>query len=203
MAKVHVFLRYHKPRGVLSTTLSSPHGLCITEALSAQQRAWLERETDGRFVVPVGRLDKDSTGLLLLTTDESATGPLLRPSVTGGGSPLRKVYLVETRRRVREAALEQLRRGVELRIRDWGRGAKAVTTLPCRIEREARERVLRFELREGKNRQIRKMLGSFGYDVSSLHRVAFGPIELGALSPGELSRLSEEEVKALLTINLV
>jgi 16S rRNA U516 pseudouridylate synthase RsuA-like enzyme len=87
---------------------------------------------------------------------------------------------------------------VELRIRDWGRGSKVVVTRPCVIEREAGERLLRVELREGKNRQIRKMLGSAGHDACSLHRVAFGPVELGELLPGEFSRMSEQEIQTLL-----
>ena len=195
MPPPHVFFRYHKPRGVLSTTLRTPQGRSIMEALSQEQRAWLAHETGGRFVVPVGRLDKDSSGLLLLTTDESVTATLLRPGE--GGSPLSKVYLVETRKRVQTAVLEQLRQGVELRIRDWGRGTKAVQTRPCSIER-LEERLLRFELREGKNRQIRKMLGSAGHDAQRLHRVAFGPVQLDGLEANELRRMTQEEVRALL-----
>lgn len=145
-------------------------------------------------MVPIGRLDKDSTGLLLLTTHESITGALLRPGVDG--SPLTKVYLVETRKRVQTSFIEKMREGVELSIRDWGDKEKCVTK-PCVVERLS-ERVLRFELREGKNRQIRKMLGSGGHAVKQLCRIAFGPIQLGDLPVNELSLLSEAEVESLL-----
>jgi 23S rRNA pseudouridine2604 synthase len=192
--KRHVFFRYHKPLGVLSTTLPTGHGKNIMDVLSPAQRGGLMQETEGRFVVPVGRLDKDSTGLLLLTTDESVTGTLLRPGTDG--SPLTKVYLVETRKRVQTRVIEQLKQGVELSMRDWG-DKKKVTTMPCVIER-VQERLLRFELREGKNRQIRKMLGSAGHDATRLHRVAFGPVAIEDMAPNELRRMSEEEVKTLM-----
>ncbi len=192
--KHHVFFRYHKPLGVLSTTLPTGHGRNIMDAMSPAQREGLLRETEGRFVVPVGRLDKDSTGLLLLTTDESVTGTLLRPGTQG--SPLVKVYLVETRKRVQTRVIEQLREGVELSLRHWG-GKKSLTTMPCVIER-VEERLLRFELREGKNRQIRKMLGSAGHDAKRLHRVSFGPVTVEDMAPGELRRMSEQEVAALM-----
>ncbi len=123
-----------------------------------------------RFVVTIGRLDKDSTGLLLLTTNESITGALLRPGEEG--SALAKVYMVETRKRVQTSFLETLRSGVELSIRDWGDKEKVVSK-PCVVERVPAQQgcnLLRFELREGKNRQIRKMLGSGGHAVKRLCR---------------------------------
>lgn len=196
--KGHVFLRYHKPTNVLSTTLPTPHGRSIMDALSQAQRDRLHSITGGRFVVPIGRLDKDSTGLLLLTTNESITGALLRPGPNG--SPLRKVYDVQTRKRVQTAFIERLQKGgVELLIRNWGREKKVATSLPCDIERLS-ERVLRFTLREGKNRQIRKMLGSGGHAVSKLHRVAFGPVELGALAVNDFDVVPDDVVASMLAL---
>jgi 16S rRNA U516 pseudouridylate synthase RsuA-like enzyme len=87
--------------------------------------------------------------------------------------------------------------GLELSIRDWKHKDEKVKTKPCGVERLS-ERVLRFELREGKNRQIRKMLGSAGHAVKHLHRIAFGPIELGDLKLNEMELLTDQQVEALL-----
>ncbi len=192
----HLFFKYHKPVGVLSTTLPTKDGRNILQSLSSAQALWLRETCGGRFVVPVGRLDKDSSGLLLLTTHESVTGALLRPGTEG--SPFSKVYMVETRKRVQTSFVEAMAKGgIELSIRDWGNKDEKVLTRPCKVERIS-ERVLRMELREGKNRQIRKMLGSKGHAVKSLCRISFGPIHLDDLEPNQLELLTDEQVAELL-----
>ena len=146
-------------------------------------------------LVPVGRLDKDSSGLLLLTDQESVIGQLLRPGEHG--SRLSKIYRVTTRRRVPDKVLQLLEAGVDISIRNWSRKDKSVRTLPCRVER-IQDCLLEFELREGKNRQIRKMLGRFGFAVGALHRTHFGPISIDGLVEGEISPLSDVHVASLL-----
>lgn len=144
----------------------------------------------GRCVVPVGRLDKESSGVILLTDDEKSLASLLRPP-----SPFLKRYLVECNGFVNDAILDEIRGGIELSIRKWSR-REIVKTLPCEVERVDR-RVLKIGLREGKNRQIRKMLGRYGISVLSLHREAFGPFSCDDLKPGEIRPLTDEELKLL------
>lgn len=188
---------------MLSTTLPTADGVDIMQALRKEQKDFLFSLTGGRYVVPVGRLDKDSTGLLLLTTEEALTAKLLRPSESSQGSLLQKEYLVQTSKRVQTSFLEELRAGgVELSLRNWGREKKKILTLPCLVERSGKsgDNELRFVLREGKNRQIRKMLGARGHHVRSLHRSAFGPITLEGMQEGDLHLLSDAHLTLLLEI---
>jgi 23S rRNA pseudouridine2457 synthase len=231
--KILRIFKFFKPTGVLSTTLPSADGVCIMESLSSAAKAVLRKHAPERFVVPIGRLDKDSHGLLLLTTDESITGPLLRPSTTTEGCLVEKVYEVKTRRRVSDKQLEQLRCGIDIRIRNWSNPKDLVRTLPCIVDRvrvnvdsapssvptttsstaavanaatnnatkrESAGGILRFVLREGKNRQLRKMLGTLGHAVIDLKRVQFGPVKIAGLKPGELQLLNETEMGDMLRL---
>ncbi len=206
---------------MLSTTLPTPDGVNILQH-SPQLTAFLNHATNGRHVVPIGRLDKDSHGLLLLTTDEKMTGYLLRPSSTTRGSILEKEYLVTTRRRVSDRQLEQLRHGVNIKVANWKNARESVKTRQCTIHRVPRAEeageaprvaalpapspeaskssstVLRFLLREGKNRQIRKMLGALSHSVVDLQRTRFGSISLGQLQAGQACLLDEEEMQEIL-----
>jgi pseudouridine synthase len=161
-------------------------------------------ETNGRFVVPIGRLDKDSYGLLLLTTEESVTGKLLRPSATPEGSVLEKEYHVVTNRKVKDADLAKLRSGMEISVPNFSKPKNQVITRPCVVEHlrpaDATDRSVQFVLREGKNRQLRKMLGALGYSVADLKRVRFGPVHLGDLAEGEAQRMTDREVHELLSL---
>jgi pseudouridine synthase len=140
----------------------------------------------GARVFPVGRLDYRSEGLLLLTNDGELGYRLAHPRFK-----VEKLYHVETAGSVPEDVIESLRRGVML---------EEGLTQPARVEilsrREGRT-VLAIELKEGRKRQIRRMLGAFGYTVLSLRRVRVGPIEMGALEVGHWRELSENEVTML------
>jgi pseudouridine synthase len=186
--------------GVVSTTLPSKDGINILQH-SSRLRNFLQL-TAGLPVVPIGRLDKASRGLLLLTTDTTLADILLRPSIgdIGSGSAIEKVYHVTTARRVPEQVLHKLRKGVNIRVRNWSRGAIQLTTLPCSIERLKHRNGLVFQLREGKNRQIRKMLGEFDHRVVDLFRVQFGSVKLCGLREGEAELLSPLEVQELLSL---
>ncbi len=161
----------NKPIGFV-TTVSDPQGRDTVMRLMPRH---LPR------VFPVGRLDLDSMGLLLFTNDGDLTHKLLHPS-----KHVWKTYHCGLRARPPESVLEQLRQGVEL---DDG------LTAPCRI-RWARD-FLEVELREGRKRQVRRMLAFVGFPVQWLRRVAFGPITLGSLPEGECRALSPAEVEAL------
>jgi 23S rRNA pseudouridine2605 synthase len=163
----------NKPAGVVSTA-SDTHGRPTVVGL-----------VDGghRRLYPVGRLDADSTGLILLTDDGELANRLTHPR-----------YEVPKRYRVRVAggtpgpqAIESLRSGIEL---DDG------LTAPAGVE-VAGDSVIEVTIREGRKRQVRRMCEAVGHPVLELCRVAFGPLELGTLAPGQSRRLGEEEMERL------
>jgi 23S rRNA pseudouridine2605 synthase len=162
----------HKPAGVVSTA-SDTHGRPTVVGLV----------DDPRRLYPVGRLDADSTGLILLTNDGALAHRLTHPRF---GVP--KVYRARVARPpVRAAALHALREGVEL---EDGR------TAPAEVRR-VRPDLLELALREGRKRQVRRMCEAVGHPVLALERIAFGPLSLRSLGPGASRRLAPAEVEAL------
>ena len=132
---------------------------------------------------PIGRLDEDSRGLLLLSSD----GVVAR-AVIGPGSELDKEYLVLVDGRITESALTRLRHGLELDGR---------TLKPARVTQVAPQR-LRFVLKEGRKRQIRRMCDLVGLDVADLLRIRIGPLNLGDLPEGRWRMLTPDERAALI-----
>lgn len=140
-------------------------------------------EPPGRTVLPpIGRLDEDSRGLLLLSSDG-----VVAKAVIGPASDLDKEYLVRVAGQVTEAKLTRLRHGLELD----GRKLK-----PARVTQLEPQR-LRFVLKEGRNRQIRRMCELVGLEVTDLHRIRIGPLELGDLPEGRWRALTAAEREAL------
>ena len=137
-------------------------------------------------VFPVGRLDKDTTGLLLLTDDGDLAYRCLHPS-----HHVPKTYRVTVARAPSEKSLRQLRQGVEL---DDGVTAPAEVWLKRTVAEGAQVEIT---IREGRNRQVRRMFGTIGHPVLALERISMGPLLLGKLPPGEWRELREEEVQAL------
>jgi len=131
---------------------------------------------------PVGRLDADSTGLILLTNDGELANRLTHPRYE-----VPRTYRARLRRPPAEAELRRLREGVEL---DDG------PTAPARVRRLS-PRVIEVTIREGRNRQLRRMAEAVGNEVVSLSRTAFGPLRLGELGEGRARRLSATEVRRL------
>jgi 23S rRNA pseudouridine2605 synthase len=163
----------HKPAGVVSTAKDTHGRPTVTELV----------DVPGTRLYPVGRLDADTTGLILLTDDGDLANRLTHPRYE-----VTKTYVAEVAGgNVRESALRALRAGVEL---DDGR------TAPAGV-RQLRPGVLELTLREGRKRQIRRMCAHVGHPVKKLSRVAFGPLRLGALAPGGARRLSPAEVQRL------
>lgn len=224
-SKRFVYFKYWKPAGTVSTSMTSvPLNILESGMLSASSMELFSRYNP---LVPVGRLDKDSTGLLLLSNREQLSGLLLRtfpesPHLYSPeerekvyGSKYEKIYLVETSRVVNEKALDTLRAGVTITTVGRRRGAekRRRKTLPCKIFRADNypdplpgtwidsppsEMTLVFHLREGRNRQIRKMLGSLGHKAATIHRVSFGGITLeGLVGPGDVLPLTEDELKKI------
>jgi 23S rRNA pseudouridine2605 synthase len=161
----------HKPAGVVSTAREPGSRPAVVSLVDSVARLY-----------PVGRLDADSTGLLLLTNDGALANRLTHPRYE-----VSKAYRVQLRRPPAEGDLRRLASGVEL---DDG------PTAPAEVRRLG-EREIEIVLREGRNRQVRRMAEAVGNEVAALRRVRFGPIELGGLPEGRSRRLSEEEVASL------
>lgn len=168
----------HKPKGVL-TTLADPHG--------RQTVAALIPEVAGR-VHPVGRLDLDSSGLVLLTNDGALTQQLLHPSRES-----EKEYRVTCKGEFAEKDLKRLRRGLHL---DDG-PSKPVKVEGVRFDSDSEQTTCQLTLTEGRKRQIRRMLLRLGHPVKKLVRVRLGPIRLGRLGVGLARPLRADEIRSL------
>ena len=177
-----------KNRKMVYVMLNKPRGYVTTVSDELGRKTVMDLLPDfGCRIYPVGRLDKDSEGLLLLTNDGSFTNCMTHPS-----HEYAKVYRVTVRPSVNDDVLYNLRNGIEIDGR---------MTAPCEVtvltEQENRV-VLEFILHEGRNRQIRKMCESQGLEVARLKRISIGPIKLGMLKQGDYRELSEQDVKKLL-----
>jgi 23S rRNA pseudouridine2605 synthase len=171
-------LMLNKPAGVITS---------VSDELGRRTVIDIARESGyTRRLFPVGRLDKDTTGMLLLTDDGELTNRMTHPRYH-----VEKVYRVRTVRKVTGRTVELLASGVDI---------GEYVTEPCRV-RLVREidngSELEISLKEGKKRQIRRMLESCGHRVISLHRKSIGGLEFGDLSEGELRVLSKKEEKFL------
>jgi 23S rRNA pseudouridine2605 synthase len=162
----------NKPAGVVSTARDTHGRMTVTQLVPSQRRLY-----------PVGRLDADTTGLLLLTNDGDLAERLTHPRYG-----VEKVYLARVAGgRVAEAALRRLREGVEL---DDGR------TSPARV-RQVEPGLLEIGISEGRKRQVKRMCEAVGHRVVELRRIAFGPLRLERLGVGESRRLTPAEVERL------
>jgi pseudouridine synthase len=173
-SKTYILL--YKPKGYL-TTWRDPQGRPTVYDLASEAGTWL---------APVGRLDLDTSGLLILTND---TGFAER--VTNPHHQLPKTYLVKSATLLSEEQLESLRRGPVL---NDGPTRPAVVT---RVRDSASYTFLEIVITEGRNRQVRRMIEAIGGKVLKLVRVAIGPVRIGELPIGQWRRLSDEEIRAL------
>ena len=170
------YIAYNKPVGEI-TTVSDPEGRATV----------MDKFRDFPVrLYPVGRLDYDSEGLLLLTNDGDMMNHVLHPS-----REVSKVYLAKISNQVSDDEIRQLRRGV---IIDGKLTSPASVRL---IRRETFDTVLLISIHEGRNRQIRKMVDAVGHQVVSLKRVEFGPVSLGDLPVGKWRRLTDSEIRKL------
>lgn len=175
-AAKHVYLALHKPVGYV-TTRSDEHGRATVYEFLRDVDAW---------IAPVGRLDRDTSGLLLFTNDSD-----FAERVTNPGSQLFKTYACVVRGELDDAQLARLSRGVVL---EDGRTAPARVRV---LAREAGRTCIELAIIEGRNRQVRRMLEAVGSRVLELQRVAIGPVKLGSLAPGARRALSSRELAAL------
>ena len=166
----------HKPAGVV-TTMRDPQG-------RTDIRRFLPE--DGPRVFPVGRLDRDSEGLLLLTNDGDLANALTHPRYG-----VEKEYLAEVEGTPTSRHVAQLKRGRELE--DGPARAKE-----ARVAARAGDRgAIRVVMTEGRKREVRRLLAAVGLPVTRLVRVRVGPVRLGRLAPGEIRELTDEELLAL------
>jgi 23S rRNA pseudouridine2605 synthase len=161
----------NKPADVTSTAREPGRRRAVVELVDSESRLY-----------PVGRLDADSTGLILLTNDGDLANRLSHPRYA-----IPKTYRALLRRPPAQRDLRRLERGVRL---DDG------PTAPARVRRTG-EREIEITLREGRNRQVRRMVAAIENEVLALERIRFGSVELGGLGQGESRRLDADEVERL------
>ena len=167
----HEVWMLNKPLNVTSTAREPGKRRAVTDLVDSERRLY-----------PVGRLDADSTGLILLTNDGELANRMTHPRYG-----IAKTYRARLRRRLTDDQLNRLREGVKL---EDGPTAPAEAT-------KVGDRELELTIAEGRNRQVRRMVRKVGNDVLELSRVRFGPLELGDLAAGRARRLSRSEVRRL------
>ena len=170
------YIMLHKPRGYVTTMSDELDRKCVTELLTKVP----ER------VYPIGRLDKNSEGLLLFTNDGNFANDIMHPS-----RHIAKTYRVTVRPDINDEQLIKLASGVEIDGKmTQERSVVVLDKQPGRV-------VLQMTIHEGRNRQIRKMCEAVGLEVARLKRTAIGPVKLGMLKPGEYRELKPDELRAL------
>ncbi len=172
-----LYLALHKPRGFVTTMEDERGRRCVAQLVA---------DVPGR-VYPVGRLDKDSEGLLIMTNDGAFANAVAHPK-----SHVAKTYRVTLRPGVNEEQLVQISTGILI-------DGKMTAPAKARVlEQQQGRAVVEIVLYEGRNREIRKMCDALGLEVARLKRTAVGPVRLAMLPQGRWRELSKEEVKALL-----
>lgn len=172
----HTYLMLNKPAGVISAS-SSPYGeMTVVE--------WVQKEYADQRLFPIGRLDKETTGLIVLTNDGDLTFKLSHPKFE-----VQKKYLVMLDRALYPEDQELLLEGVDLED-----GRSAFDTV---IPSEMNPRIIEVSLHSGKNRIIKRMFSCLDYNVVKLHREAIGKLTLGTLRVGDFRKLSELDIKKM------
>lgn len=171
----HAHFVLNKPVGVVSTARDPQGRPKVTDLVDSDARLY-----------PVGRLDADTSGLILLTNDGALANRLTHPSFE-----VERAYRARVRGSVTERALRALRSGVEL---EDGRTAPAKARI---VERGRGTTVLEIVIHEGRRRQVRRMCDAVGHPVVELQRTRFGPLRLGRLAAGGSRKLRPEEIQSL------
>ena len=176
--KQQLYLMLNKPRGYVTTMQDEKGRRCVADLM----------KDVGERVYPVGRLDVNSEGLLLFTTDGDFANDMMHPS-----RHVAKTYRVTVRPDISDEQAAELAQGVVI---DGRRTAPAEVRV---LSKEPNRVVMELVIREGRNRQIRKMCEAVGLEVARLKRTSIGPLKLGMLRPGEYRELTKDELRALRT----
>ena len=175
--KNNIYIMLYKPRGFVTTLNDELGRKCVAQLVSDLPRR----------IFPVGRLDKDSEGLLLMTNDGDFANKVIHPSKN-----IWKTYILTVKPNVNEEHLTQLCVGMTIEDK---------LTHPARVEllnHRGEKSVIEISIQEGRNRQIRKMCEKLGLEVLRLKRVSIGSLKLGSLAPGKWRELKKEELKHFL-----
>ena len=175
-AQERIYLLLYKPKGYL-TTYKDPEGRATVYDLLKGFDQW---------VVPVGRLDQDTSGLLIMTNDTKFADHVMSPEYK-----VPKTYLVKATTLITDEQIEQLRRGVTL-----SDGPTRPATI-SRVADSASKSTLKITITEGRNRQIRRMIEAVGSKVRKLVRIAIGPVRIEKLEVGRFRELTKQEVSLL------
>lgn len=171
-----VYYMLNKPRGYVTTTSDELDRRCVMDLMEGVE----ER------VFPIGRLDRNSEGILLFTNDGDLANQIMHPSCH-----VTKTYRVTVRPDITEDQILELTNGVEID------GRKTLPAIVTVLTKEEGRVVLQISIKEGRNRQIRKMCEGVGLEVARLKRTSIGPLKLGMLKPGEYRELTPAELTAL------
>lgn len=169
------YIMLNKPRGYVTTMRDELDRRCVMDLIDTECR-----------VFPIGRLDRNSEGLLLFTNDGDFANKIMHPS-----GHIKKTYRVTVRPGITEEQLTRLETGIDI---------DGIKTLPATarvLSADEGRAVLQLTIREGRSRQIRKMCEAVGLEVARLKRTSVGPLRLGMLKPGEYRDLTAEELSAI------
>lgn len=172
------YIMLNKPRGYVTTMSDELGRKCVAELVSDV----------GAVVYPVGRLDRDSEGLLLMTNDGEFANSVMHPR-----KHISKTYRVTVRSNINDSQVERLENGILL---------EGKMTLPSEVhilEKSAERSVFEITIYEGRNRQIRKMCEDVSLEVIRLKRNSVGSVKLGMLQPGKWRELTDDEVRKLVS----
>ncbi len=170
-----IYLKLYKPTGYVTTAKDQFGRKTVLDLIDIRER-----------IYPIGRLDYNTSGLLLLTNDGDLANKLMHPRYH-----IYKTYLADIKGIIANNSVDKLKSGVN--IEDY-------KTAPAKVKLIKTAKVnsqVEISIYEGKNRQVRKMFGAVGHEVESLKRISFGKIGLGTLKPGEWAYLNQEELKFL------
>lgn len=176
-SKNHIYIMLHKPRGFITTMSDEMGRKCVAQLV----------ENAPARVFPIGRLDRDSEGMLLFTNDGEFANAMMHPS-----KHISKTYRVTVRPFVTEEQLTAITTGIMIDDRKTAPAEVRVVT------KEENRTVLEIVLYEGRNREIRKMCEALGLEVARLKRIATGSVKLGMLKQGDWRELTEDEVRKLM-----
>lgn len=171
----HIYIKLYKPEGYITTVKDQFNRKTVLDLINIKER-----------IYPIGRLDYDTSGLLLLTDDGDLANKLMHPKYH-----IYKTYEIEIKGSINENSINKLRTGVLI---DGYKTAPAKVKL---LKQDKKMSLVKISIHEGKNRQVRKMFETVGHNVLKLKRISFGNINLGELKKGQWNYLTDHEINFL------